>query len=708
MRRHLHAVLVLIIFILFSNSEALASHTMGVDMTYECVAPGQYNITLQVYRDCNGVSMSASHLVYFSSAQCGVNSSITVTQVGPPEDITPVCPQNTNTACGGTGQYGVEKYTFTGTINLPPGCGNDWSLSWSLCCRNDAITNLSAPGNESVYIAICLDNTVSPCNNSPFFLNNPIPFYCVNQPVNYNHGVIDIDGDSLVFSPTASLTDGGAVVGYQSPYNGNGPFNTNNINPYTLDPVNGDINYTPDAIQVAVAAIRIDEYRNGVRIGCIVRDMQFTIINCSNQLPTATGINGSNSPTSFQLTLPACSDTCFTINSNDADAGDNVTMTANSGIPGATFTTSGGPHPTGTFCWAPTSGDVGTNFFTVTVEDDHCPYTGNNTYSYTINVIPSTEPPVNAGPDVNICPGQSATLNATVVGTQPTSYRWGDGTTYWNTQSITVSPQNTTIYTVTAYYASGCQKTDVVVVTRKQKPSISIYPASVTLCAGGSVNLLVQTNAVNPTYNWTPTANLSCTNCPNPVATPPNSTTYCVSINDASGCPSDTVCSQINTAAPPPPQSCAVIYATVNGNGDGSKANPASLLGAIALAQCNNSIIKLGTGTYTLSNPITSITSYTTLEGGFDPITWIKTSAPGATTITRNNLNPEGAPTAPRIVAIYMNSSAYFRFQDITFTTQDCPATAPGNVAMSNYIFHMTSCSDYQFVRCRMLPGRAG
>jgi hypothetical protein len=180
--------------------------------------------------------------------------------------------------------------------------------------------------------------------------------------------------------------------------------------------------------------------------------------------------------------------------------------------------------------------------------------------------------------------------------------------------------------------SSGCQKTDAVVVTRNQKPIISIYPTNVTLCAGGSVNLLLQTNSSTPTYHWNPTTNLSCNSCSNPVATPASSTSYCAWITDASGCPSDTVCSQINTAAPPPPQSCAVLYATVNGSGNGTKASPASLQGAINLAQCNNSIIKLGTGTYTLSNAITNITSYTTIEGGFDPITWIKTSAPGATT----------------------------------------------------------------------------
>jgi hypothetical protein len=81
-------------------------------------------------------------------------------------------------------------------------------------------------------------------------------------------------------------------------------------------------------------AIRVNEYRNGVLIGCVVRDMQFTIIQCQNNLPTASGVGGSNN---YTLTIPACSDTCFNITSADLDAADNVSMTWNSGIPGATF-----------------------------------------------------------------------------------------------------------------------------------------------------------------------------------------------------------------------------------------------------------------------------------------------------------------------------------------------------------------------------------
>lgn len=675
---------------------------MGADISYECIAPGQYKIRLQLYRDCKGVDIGTVQSIAYSSAQCGVTSSLSLNQTSV-SDITPVCQQNQNqTSCAGGNLYGVEKHVYEGILNLPPGCGTDWVLGWGNCCRNYAITNLADPGNEDMYIQTCnIDNTLSPCNNSPVFLNDPVPFFCANQAVNYNHGVIDIDGDSIVFSSVSPQNYSGNV-GYAGGLSANNPFIVSGSGPFSVDPVNGDINFTPSQTQIGVMAMRVNEYRNGVLIGCVVRDMQFTIINCQNSLPTASGINGG---ANFSLTLPACADTCFNITSADADAADNVTMTWNSGINTANFTTNGTNRPTGTFCWTTNSTDVGTHLFTVQVKDNHCPIIGSNTYSYQITVVPSNDPPVNAGPDIVLCPGETTTLTATVTGGNPTGYSWTDGQQTWNTQTINVNPLATKLYTVTAYYASGCAKTDAVLVSRVGKPDISIFPPTITLCAGGSVTLLAATTVPNPTYNWNPTTNLSCTTCSSPVATPSSSTQYCVNVVDANGCPSDTVCSLVNTAAPPPAQSCVVIYATVNGTGNGTKASPTNLQGAIAMAQCNNSIIRLGQGTYTLNNPISNITSYTTIEGGYNPVTWYKSSAPGATTIFRTANNPEGSPTAPRIVAIYMNSQAYFRFQDLTFQTADCPATTTGQIAMSNYVFHMTNCSNYDFVRCRMLPG---
>jgi gliding motility-associated-like protein len=46
--------------------------------------------------------------------------------------------------------------------------------------------------------------------------------------------------------------------------------------------------------------------------------------------------------------------------------------------------------------------------------------------------------------------------------------------------------------------------------------------------------------AINGTYTWTPSDGLSCTNCPNPVASPTSTTLYTVVVQDAeTGCVSE-------------------------------------------------------------------------------------------------------------------------------------------------------------------------
>jgi gliding motility-associated-like protein len=55
----------------------------------------------------------------------------------------------------------------------------------------------------------------------------------------------------------------------------------------------------------------------------------------------------------------------------------------------------------------------------------------------------------------------------------------------------------------------------------------------VTITAGQSV---VLTASGGNTFTWSPTNGLSCTTCPNPTATPAETTTYTVSVSDDQGC----------------------------------------------------------------------------------------------------------------------------------------------------------------------------
>lgn len=368
------------VLLLLGAQQAQATHLMGEDLTYRCIGPNQYEVAFTVYRDCNGINTPSSYTVNYGSASCNMSGTVTLQQ-NSVVDITPVCPGIVGTACnGGTGIYGIEKHTYTGVVTLPASCP-DWEFTWTSCCRNNAITTLTNPGGNSMSVSTTLDNTIQTCNNSPYFLNDPTPFVCVGQNVNYNHGAFDSDGDSLHYSLTDCYDNSTTIVSYASGFSATNPLTT--TNGFNLNPRTGAINFTAPITQVGVVCVLVEEFRNGVKIGEVVRDIQFTVVNCTNNAPTLSGIDNSNN---FSTTVQAGNQICFDVHSNDVDANQTTSLQSNYGITGATFTSAGSPHAIGTFCWTPTATDAGIHTFTITVYDDYCPLVGSNTYTYTIEV----------------------------------------------------------------------------------------------------------------------------------------------------------------------------------------------------------------------------------------------------------------------------------------------------------------------------------
>jgi len=128
----------------------------------------------------------------------------------------------------------------------------------------------------------------------------------------------------------------------------------------------------------------------------------------------------------------------------------------------------------------------------------------------------------NAGEDVTILPGESVTLTAADGGT---SYQWNTGST---SQSITVSPNVTTNYSVTVY-ENTCSSEDSVLVTVEQSV-IANAGNDVTICDGNST-VLIATGGTD--YLWsTGETNSSIEVSPNA------STEYSVTVS--SGTQSDT------------------------------------------------------------------------------------------------------------------------------------------------------------------------
>ncbi len=110
------------------------------------------------------------------------------------------------------------------------------------------------------------------------------------------------------------------------------------------------------------------------------------------------------------------------------------------------------------------------------------------TDSIVINVMENIT--VNAGDDVNTCSGNEVVLTAEGTG----DFLWSTGET---TKSITVSPIETTTYSVTL--TSGeCSATDEVVVTISEAPQVTLGEDK-TICSGDEVTLYAQGSG---TFLW--------------------------------------------------------------------------------------------------------------------------------------------------------------------------------------------------------------
>lgn len=697
---HLGGVrLVLILSFLFiTNFQSFASHGVAVDIEYDCLGGNQYRFRLYFYRDCDGMGAPGTVTLNASSASCGNNFNIFLNNRTGPVEVSQVCPsQLSQTSCNGGSLPGIERYVYTGTATFPANC-NDWRISYGLCCRNAAITNLQNPGGSNIYVEATLNNTNGICNNSPRFSSMPSPYVCSGNATSYNHGAINIDGDTWTYSLENPKSGAGTNIPYVAGRSTTSPINT--TGGFNFNTTTGQMSFTPNGIQQGVVTVKIVERNgSGIIVGSVTRDMQIIVMNCNNTPPTATGINGS--PTQFSYDVCWGNSFCFDVNSIDADA-DNITMTWNNGISGGTFTPNTANPPTGTFCWSPSQSDTGTHYFSVTVKDDACPIPGQNTYVYQINVIDGNDPPVVAGPDTAVCGGSPLQLYAN--GGPGATYTWtpATGLSCTNCQNPIATVNSGIVYTVRASYPSGCTRMDNVTLNITPSPDLTITPNGGEICNGSNIPLTAFSTDPTVTYLWSPGGQTTAT-----ISASPTSTQYfTVTATSSNGC-STTDSVLVKVSPPPPPAICNNIYVTPSGSGGGlSTTDPTDLWSALLMSQCSNATIKMAIGTYDIDSSISEIIGAVTIEGGFDPANnWRKTSQQGATTIRRTANNVDTTYGVPRIAAFEVANASYVRLQDLTIQVVNAPVA--DSIGISTYGLYLSNCSNYDIVRCQITAGNA-
>ena len=366
---------------LLVSQTASASHAAGAEITYQHLAGNNYIIHVAFYRDCFGIAAPASMTVQVSSVQCALNYSLTLLLVpGTGAEVTLPC-QGTFTTCNGGTQPGFQKWEYENTFAFPAQC-SDWLIAMAVSARNAAITTMQNPGSADLYVEARLNNSGSD-NSSPVFSIDPVFMVCMNQNQLINYGLLDADGDSLVYSLVDPLVAANTPVSYNPGYSGQQPLSSNPS--MSMNPLTGDLYLNPVAVEVGSIAYKVMDYRNGELMGSIVRDVIIYSIPCNDAPPECSGVNGTQLMNICVLPEQAF---CFSIFSTDEDSTDSLQMTWNNGIPSAAFFTFGSQHPTGTFCWTPSLSDVRPQPYTfaVLIRDNVCPNNGTQVFCYHITV----------------------------------------------------------------------------------------------------------------------------------------------------------------------------------------------------------------------------------------------------------------------------------------------------------------------------------
>jgi gliding motility-associated-like protein len=360
-----------------------------------------------------------------------------------------------------------------------------------------------------------------------------------------NLPVITVTSGTICLSQqTATLTATGASSYSWSPGTGLSSVNGSTVNAVPNVTTNYTVTGTDvnGCVNTATTSVTVNALPNiNVNSGLICNGGSLALnANGANTYTWSPG-TGLSSTNGNSVNANPITTTVYTISGTDvnnctATATSTVTVVNNptvsvnnasicSGQQTATLTASGAT----TYSWSPANGLSATTGSNVNANPNvTTSYTitgtiGTCTAVTTCTVQVNTPPTITASSTV-ICNTSSATLNANGAAT----YTWS---TLATGNSITVSPNTTTTYSVAGTDGNGCKNFTTATVTVNPLPNVMVNSGAV--CAGNQI-ILNANNAVVCT--WSPATGLSSAVGNSVNANPNTSTQYTVTGTDGNGC----------------------------------------------------------------------------------------------------------------------------------------------------------------------------
>ncbi|MBL7812351.1 MAG: gliding motility-associated C-terminal domain-containing protein [Bacteroidetes bacterium] len=519
-------------------TQAEATHLVGGFLSYRYLGTNgtmnSYKVSLYVYRDCindntpNEVPFDenitlcvyTSNKRWYNSFNVKLLSKRKVDPVG-------------NTSCPEVAKACLEQGIYETNVSLPASNG-DYHLKWERCCRNTQ-NNLDDDVNGTPYQGQTYYGKIpasSLRNSSPYFLDVPVPFICINDTVTIRNRAVDPDGDSLsyklvtpwqgastsnpsidnCYDPMSSFP----TVDYTPGYSATQPFGSTGL--AQIDGYNGLTTYLARKTGRYAIAIEVTEWRNKIPISTIRLDLQILVIDCKPNNKPRLSYQGGSTIWNVEAGAQICRDVTVI---DDKDTKDVVTLKAYGDI----FTGANGftgnrasMNPataaavrtaTSRFCWVTRCEDARPEPYRVTFEgyDNGCPskFINENVLIY---VKPFTALEQPTGP-LTVCQSAQGVVYQAANADPNHTYRWrvsggtivGDSTK----NKVTVDWGNGTSGSVSLWIISpykceiGPRTIAVVLRPAPAKPNIS---GNDTVCLNTSSNF---TSSADPgvTYQWT-------------------------------------------------------------------------------------------------------------------------------------------------------------------------------------------------------------
>jgi gliding motility-associated-like protein len=286
----------------FVPLESSATHIIGGEINYSCLGNDQYEITLQLFRDCDtGVPWFEDPATIQVYDDNGTLVDVIEMYLNPMDNDTLTfassgCSIMSSSACIHTTTYRKTKYL--------PFLAGGYDLVYQICCRNVDIVNIIDPTDaRAAYHSYISETALLTCNHGAKFNSWPAFYVCAGQPMNFDHSAIDLDGDSIayeLYTPFDTYDSIGA--GYVDWI---APFNLNNMMglplPFAINPITGLLTGTPFINGTFVVGICAKEYRNGYLISITRRDFQFVVTACASLIAANFETNIPNCSASFDV-----------------------------------------------------------------------------------------------------------------------------------------------------------------------------------------------------------------------------------------------------------------------------------------------------------------------------------------------------------------------------------------------------------------------